>query len=207
MRNFNKEAKIIIDNFPYVHNDTDPFRVLISTVLSQRSKDENTHRAAKNLFAKYPDCYKISELIPEDIYELIKPAGMFRQKAERIIQISKIIKEKYNGIVPGEIDELIKLPGVGRKTANVMLWVSYSIPAMAVDTHVHRISNRLGWINTKTPEASEFQLIKIIDKNLWGPLNGSMVSFGQKVCTPKITKCNLCPLADICPSSEKKKTV
>jgi endonuclease-3 len=139
-------------------------------------------------------------LKPEDLYDLIKPAGMYKQKSERIINISKILIEKYNGKVPDELEELIKLPGVGRKTANIVLYVSFGKEALAVDTHVHRISNRLGWVKTKTPEETEVQLKKIIPSELWGPLNGSMVNFGQKICKPISPRCTECLLNEVCPS-------
>jgi endonuclease-3 len=157
MRNFNKEAKIIIENFPYPHEFTNPYVVLVSTVLSQRTKDENTRKATTQLFDVYKNVNEIAKLNPEAIYDLIKPAGMYKQKSKRIIELSKIIVNEYNSKVPDDIDELVKLPGVGRKTANIVLYVSFGQEAMAVDTHVHRIANRLGWIDTKRPEYSEFE--------------------------------------------------
>lgn len=198
MRNFDKEAKIIIENFPYPHEFTDPYIVLVSTVLSQRTKDENTRKATIQLFNEYKNVNEIAKLNPEDIYDLIKPAGMHKQKSKRIIELSKIIVNEYGSKVPDDIDELVKLPGVGRKTANIVLYVSFNKEAMAVDTHVHRIANRLGWIDTKKAEDSEFKLMKIISKNLWGPLNGSMVAFGQQICNPRNPKCDACPLKKYC---------
>ncbi|BBE31295.1 endonuclease III [Tepiditoga spiralis] len=202
MRNFNEEARIIIKNYPYYHENRDPYVVLVSTVLSQRTTDENKDLATNKIFKKYKNVFEISNLIPEDLYELVKPAGMYKQKSERIIKLSKIIVEKYNGKVPNTIESLIELPGVGRKTANVVLYVAFDIPALAVDTHVHRIANRLKWINTKKPEESEFELMKILKKELWGPINGSMVSFGKQTCKPINTKCLECPLKNICPSNK-----
>jgi endonuclease-3 len=198
MRNFNKEAKIIIENFPYPHEFTNPYVVLVSTVLSQRTKDENTRKATTQLFDVYKNVNEIAKLNPEAIYDLIKPAGMYKQKSKRIIELSKIIVNEYNSKVPDDIDELVKLPGVGRKTANIVLYVSFGQEAMAVDTHVHRIANRLGWIDTKKPEYSEFEIMKIISKDLWGPLNGSMVAFGQQVCKSRKPKCDICPLNKYC---------
>ncbi|MDK2906432.1 MAG: endonuclease [Petrotoga sp.] len=180
-RDIKKEAEKIINMFPRSNSETDPFKVLIETVLSQRTKDENTEKASKSLFSCYTNVFEISKLNPQDLYDLIKPAGMYKQKSERIINISKILIEKYNGKVPDELEELIELPGVGRKTANIVLYVSFGKEALAVDTHVHRISNRLGWVKTKTPEETEEQLKKIIPSELWGPLNGSMVNFGQRM--------------------------
>jgi endonuclease-3 len=193
-----KVANMIIEKFPRDHFNKDPFYVLISTVLSQRSKDENTEIAAKNLFKKFKNPAELANAKPEDLYELIKPAGLYRQKAKRIIQIAKILQEKYNGKVPNSLDDLLKLPGVGRKTANIVLFVSFGIPSLAVDTHVHRISNRLGWVKTKNPEETEFKLMELIPKELWGPLNGSMVEFGKQICKPVKPECKNCPIEKYC---------
>ncbi len=197
-----EQAKLIIEKFPRVHGDTDPFRVLIGTILSQRSRDENTDEAAERLFgAGYDTPEKLAKAKPEDLYNLIRPAGMFRQKARRIIETSREILERFNGRVPDTLEELISLPGVGRKTANIVLYVSFGKPALAVDTHVHRISNRLGWVRTRIPEQTEMELMRILPKELWGPINGSMVEFGKKICLPRNPKCDLCPLKEVCPSA------
>jgi endonuclease-3 len=195
---FEKTATIIIKNFPKVHQNKDPYFVLVSTILSQRSKDENTEVAAANLFADTWNVHDIASKDPEELYDRIRPSGMFRQKASNIVRSSKILCDKYSGHVPNTLEELTALPGVGRKTADIVLWVSFGIPAMAVDTHVHRISNRLGWINTKTPQESEFALMKLLPEYLWGPLNGAMVEFGKAVCNPRKPKCERCPISDCC---------
>ncbi|SHH43812.1 endonuclease III [Thermosipho atlanticus] len=202
--NIEKIAKLIIEKFPRDLKIKDPFYVLISTILSQRSKDENTEIATKNLFGKYKNSKELSKAQPNELYELIKPAGLYRQKADRIIKISKILEKKYNGKVPNTLEELLKLPGVGRKTANIVLYISFGKPALAVDTHVHRISNRLGWVKTKTPEDTEFELMKLLPKELWGPLNGAMVEFGKNVCKPVKPDCKNCPLEKYCNWEGKK---
>ncbi len=194
----NELAKQIVKNFPRIHEETDPFKVLVTTILSQRSKDENTEIAAKQLFEKFDSLEKIANAKPEDLYELIKPAGLYKQKAKNIIEVSKIILDNYGGKVPDYIEELLKLPGVGRKTANIVLYVSFGIPALAVDTHVHRISNRLGWVKTKTPEETEKALCELLQPSLWGPINGSMVEFGKKICKPVNPKCQECFLKNDC---------
>lgn len=199
-------AKKIIELFPRYHSNNDPFKVLIATVLSQRTRDENTEKAAKNLFSKYKSPWELSKVNPEDIHVFIKPAGMYKQKAKRIVEISRILVEKYNGNVPNDLSELLKLPGVGRKTANIVLSVGYNIPALAVDTHVHRISNRLGWISTRTPEKTEKELTKILPKELWGPINGSMVEFGKKICKPINPQCQKCPFSNYCKYFNSKST-
>lgn len=194
----NRQALMIIDKFPRKHTETDPFKVLVSTILSQRSRDENTEIASQQLFERYEGVYAIAKAKPEDLYKLIKPAGLYKEKAERIIQVAKILIEKYNGKVPDSFEKLIELPGVGRKTANIVLYVSFGQNALAVDTHVHRISNRLGWIQTKTPEQTEEELKKILVPSLWGPVNGSMVEFGKNICRPISPKCENCFLIDCC---------
>lgn len=199
------QAKKIIELFPREHKEKDPFKVLIKTILSQRTRDENTDEASGRLFeAGYDTPEKLASASPEDLYDLIRPAGMYRQKAERIIEVSKKIVEKFNGRVPDTLEELTSLPGVGRKTANIVLYVSFGKPALAVDTHVHRISNRLGWVKTKTPEQTEMELMKILPKELWGPINGSMVEFGRRICLPRNPRCSECPLRGDCPSFQGK---
>jgi len=200
-----EQAKLIIEKFPRPITEKNPFKVLIRTILSQRSRDENTDEAAEKLFnAGYDTPEKLASAVPEELYELIRPAGIYRQKAKRIIETSRAILERFSGRVPETLEELISLPGVGRKTANIVLYVSFGKEALAVDTHVHRISNRLGWVKTKTPEETEFALMKVLPKELWGPINGSMVKFGQKVCKPIRPYCKECPLKNVCPSSKEK---
>ncbi|MGQ9855450.1 MAG: endonuclease III domain-containing protein [Fervidobacterium sp.] len=197
-KDFNMLSKLIIEHFPRPHSETDPYKVLITTILSQRSRDENTDVAAKQLFEVYNNIEIIANLNPTQLYDLIKPAGLYKEKAERIVQVSRIILEEYNGIVPDALEKLLRLPGVGRKTANIVLYVGFGRPALAVDTHVHRISNRLGWVNTKKPEETEEELTKILDPELWGPINGSMVEFGKNICKPVSPKCEICFLKDCC---------
>ncbi len=200
------QARLIVEKFPRDFTDRDPFRVLIRTILSQRTRDENTDAAAKRLFdAGYGTPQALACAKEEDLYDLIKPAGMFRQKAKRIIEVAKAILERFGGKVPKDLEKLVSLPGVGRKTANIVLYLSFGKPAIAVDTHVHRISNRLGWVKTKTPEETERKLMKLLPKSLWGPINGSMVEFGRKVCLPRNPKCEECPFKDVCPSSSEER--
>jgi len=194
----NEIARKIIEAFPRKHNEKDPFKVLVSTILSQRTRDENTDEASRRLFARYKDPMSIAKADPEELYELIRPAGMYRQKAERIIMVAKQLLERYQGKVPSELHKLLDLPGVGRKTANIVLNISFGIPALAVDTHVHRISNRLGWVKTSTPEDTERELMNILNEKLWGPINGSMVEFGRRLCKPRNPMCDECPVKTCC---------
>ncbi|MGC8564900.1 MAG: endonuclease III [Thermoplasmata archaeon] len=189
--------KISPHKIPY----NEPWKVLISTVLSQRTKDETTATVSKRLFEKYPNLNDLANAKNEDLEILLKPIGFYREKAKRIKEIARIILDDYGGNVPKEKDLLLKLPGVGTKTANIVLSVSYSKDYIAVDTHVHRISNRLGWVKTKTPEETELELMKIIDRSYWKIINSVLVEFGKSICRPKGPRCDICPVSNYCPSS------
>lgn len=188
----------IVKLFPRERFSSDPFKILICTILSQRTRDENTESACEKLFARYRDAFELAKASAADLYELIRESGMYRQKAQRIVEVAKIIVEKYHGRVPNKLEELLSLPGVGRKTANIVLYQGFGRPAIAVDTHVHRISNRLGLVKTKNPEETEEELKKLIPKRLWGPMNGSMVEFGRRICLPVRPRCENCPLNQEC---------
>jgi len=166
--------------------------------LSARTKDANTKAATDMLFAKYNTPQLIAGAENEELEGLIHQAGFYRVKAARIKEVSKIIAKEYNGIVPNDFEELINLPGVGAKTANCVLVYAFNIPAIPVDTHVHRISNRLGWVKTKKPEDTEKELKKIIPKEHWLKLNRLFVKFGQQICIPIKPKHELCPIEKIC---------
>lgn len=178
--------------------DHDPYKVLVRTILSQRTRDENTDQATNNLFSKYKDIYEVVEAPTEDVQELIKPAGFYRVKAGRIQEVSQILIDQYGGEVPDTLEELVKLPGVGRKTANCVLVFAFELPAIPVDTHVHRISNRMGLVNTKNPDETEFELSKIAPRELWIKLNDLMVQFGQNICKPTSPQCEMCPVNYLC---------
>ena len=180
---------------------SDPWKVLLATVLSQRTKDEITEIVSKRLFEKYSDLESLSNADPVDLENLLKPIGFYREKAKRIKEIARLLLEKYDGKVPSERDLLIQLPGVGQKTANIVLSVCFDKKYIAVDTHVHRISNRLGWVNTKRPEDTEKELMKILDKKYWNMINYLFVEFGKKICRPVKPKCKECPVNDLCPSA------
>lgn len=178
--------------------NNDPYKVLVRTILSQRTRDENTDQATKNLFGKYKDIYEVVDAQTEDVEELIRCSGFYRVKAARIKEVSRILIDQYGGEVPDNLKELVELPGVGRKTANCVLVYAFELPAIPVDTHVHRISNRIGLVNTKTPEQTEVELAKIAPKELWIKLNDLMVQFGQTICKPMSPQCEMCPISDIC---------
>jgi endonuclease-3 len=176
----------------------DPFRILIGTILSHRTRDSNTERAVNQLFSIYKNVHELANGKVNIIEELIKPAGFYRVKAKRIKEVSKIIISQYDGKVPSNLDRLLSLPSVGRKTANCVLVYGFNKPAIPVDTHVHRISNRLGIVKTKKPEETEIVLTKLLDKKYWLEINESFVKFGQTICRPVKPKCNICKLNKIC---------
>ena len=176
----------------------DPYRVLIRTILSQRTRDENTDRASAQLVSQYHTMTEIAGADPARLEPLIRPAGFYRVKAQRIVEVSKKLLDEFKGQVPDDIKNLLKLPGVGRKTANCVLVYGFQKPAIPVDVHVHRISNRLGLVKTKTPEETEVELEKIVPKEYWIELNDLMVQFGQTICRPQSPRHEECPLQDIC---------
>lgn len=163
----------------------DPYKTLISTLMSARTKDDTTLLAAQRLFDKAPDIYQLSRLTTKEIEKLIYPVGFYITKAKHIKELTKIVITKFNGDVPKTLKDLTSLPGVGIKTANLVLNRAFGIPAIAVDTHVHRISNLLGWVATKTPEATEEELIKIVPKKYWPDLNRLFVSIGRQFTSKK----------------------
>jgi endonuclease-3 len=175
-----------------------PFSILIGTILSARTKDENTAKVVKKLFAKYKSAKELSNAKLKDVEKLIRSIGFYHVKAKRIIDVSKIINSKYKGKVPSSLDELIQLPGVGRKTANCVLVYAYDKPAIPVDVHVHRISNRLGLVDTKTPEDTELELMKKIPKKYWLEINDTFVMYGQNICKPITPQCTVCKIKKRC---------
>jgi endonuclease-3 len=177
----------------------DPYTILISTILSARTKDENTKQATTSLFSKYKTPQEIADARVEDLERLVYKAGFYRVKAARIKEVSRIIVDDYGGKVPQDYEELKNLPGVGSKTANCVLVYAFKIPAIPVDTHVHRISNRLRWVLTKNPEQTEKKLQQIIPKGEWIRINRLLVRFGQEICVPINPKCDICPITNNCP--------
>lgn len=176
----------------------DPFEVLIYTIISQRTRDEQTDVAAERLLSEFPRAKDLAQADVRKIEKLIKTAGFYRVKAKKIKEVCKIIYEKYNGKVPEDFNSLMKLPSVGRKTANCVLVFGYGKPAIPVDTHVHRISNRLGLVKTSKPEETEDDLKKILPKKYWLDINHMFVRFGQTICRPINPKCDECPISDLC---------
>ncbi len=184
---------------PVFYSRHDPFYVLISTVLSQRTRDDVTYKTTVSLFEHLDSPAAMAEADEEYIQGLIKDVGFYRVKAGRIKEIASIILEKYGGEVPGDEKELLKLPGVGRKTMNCVLSYAFKEDVIAVDTHVHRISNRLGLVQTRSPDETELALNEIIPQKLWRDVNEVFVRFGQNICRPVSPLCDGCILEDMCP--------
>ena len=175
-----------------------PFRILIATILSARTKDENTTKAADKLFKLYGTPQKLAKAKIKDVEKVIKSVGFYHVKSKRIIEVANLILSKYNGKVPADIDKLVDMPGVGRKTANCVLVYAFEKPAIPVDTHVHRISNRLGLVDTKTPEETEMALREKIPKKYWLDINNTFVMYGQNICKPISPMCDVCKIRKTC---------
>jgi endonuclease-3 len=176
----------------------DPFQVLISTLLSLRTKDETTSKAARRLFrlARTPET--MAKLPAAKIIEAIYPVGFYRTKARTIIDVCKRLLNEFGGKVPSSLDTLLTFKGVGRKTANLILTRGFGLPGICVDTHVHRISNRLGVVKTRNPEETEFALREVLPKQYWIIYNDLLVAFGQNLCRPISPKCSVCIIERYC---------
>ena len=175
-----------------------PFQMLVMTLLSSRTKDSTTIPLVKKLFSQYLRPEDFVKMPVRKLEQALFGIGFYKVKAKHVKELSRLIITKYNRVVPDTFDELISLPGVGRKTANCILAYTFKKPAIAVDIHVHRISNRLGWVKTRTPEETEEALKKIIPKNQWRDVNKLFVGHGQRICLPINPKCPLCPINNYC---------
>ena len=182
----------------------DPFHVLIATILSQRTKDDNTRKASDNLFHKYPTIEAIAEADPVDVAALIRPAGFPNQKAKAITECCRILRDQYGCKVPEDTDEMTKLPMVGRKTAACVRSYAMGIPSVCVDTHVHRISNLMGLVKTKTPEETEYALMALTPRERWSDINRYLVRHGQEICQPNRPHCEKCMVNDMCQYAENR---
>jgi endonuclease III len=178
--------------------DHDPYKVLISTLISLRTKDDVTRVASERLYHLAETPQEMLKLTQNEIEKAIYPAGFYRNKAKNILDISRIIIEKYHAKVPDNLDDLLSIRGIGRKTANLVITVGYHKKGICVDTHVHRISNRLGYVSTKTPDETEFALRKKLPEKYWIEYNDLLVAFGQHVCKPISPFCTQCPIHDHC---------
>ncbi len=184
---------------PYLRDHAEsPFQVLIGTILSQRTKDANTDRAALALFREFPDAASLAAAPLERVERLVRPTGFYRVKARAVRACAQELLERFGGEVPRSMEALLSLPSVGPKTANCVLVFGFGIPGVPVDTHVHRIANRLGIARTRSPEETEAALRRRVPERYWAPLNPLLVQHGQNVCRPRGPRCGACPLEDLC---------
>jgi len=177
----------------------DPFRILMATILSLRTRDTVTSVVARQLFERADTPQGILALPRETLREIIRPVGFYNNKTDTIRKICQQLLDQYGGQVPDELDELLKLPGVGRKTANLVVIAGYNKPGICVDTHVHRISNRFGYVKTKNADKTEMALRKTLPPDLWMDINRLLVSLGQNICHPTSPKCSICVINELCP--------
>ncbi|MFA5182914.1 MAG: endonuclease III [Syntrophales bacterium] len=199
------QATVLDGDLPIVSqlaaDNYDPYALLVSTLLSLRTKDEVTAVATERLLNLARSPKNMLKLSEEDIGKAIYPVGFYRNKARTIREISHTLLEKYQGSVPDTMEELLKLKGVGRKTANLVISLGFDKDGICVDTHVHRISNRMGYVTTKTPEKTEAALREKLPKRFWKIYNTLMVAFGQKICRPISPRCSFCPVHKFCDRS------
>jgi endonuclease-3 len=176
----------------------DPFRVLVCALVSTRTKDEITAVVCKKLFEKVKSVEDLYLIDKDELSKLLYPVGFYKNKALFLKEIAKELKEKYNSRVPDKLEELLRLKGVGRKVANLVLAEGYGIPAICVDTHVHRITNRWCLVKARKPEETEHQLTKILPEKYWIEFNKLLVAFGQTICKPVKPLCHICPIREYC---------
>ena len=191
MDNFAKTFKVFKNNYKPIPLETfgaDPYKTLVSVLLSSRTLDTTTYQAAARLFEMAPSLKTLGQLDMKSIQKLIYPVGFYKTKARQLKKLTRMISTEFGGKIPDDRDNLIRLPGVGRKTANLVLNRAFGKPAIAVDTHLHQISNLLGWVKTKTPEQTEKKLEEILPRKYWPDVNRSFVSIGQQYRGRKLTQ-------------------
>ena len=201
MKDINKILDKLEETYPDAKcelNYTTPFELLIATILSAQCTDIRVNIVTDKLFKKYNTAKDFNKLSVDEISEEIKSCGLYKSKSQKIKQTSKILCELYNGDVPNTLEELVKLPGVGRKTAGVVLSNAFGQDAIAVDTHVFRVSNRIGIVNTSTPEKTEFALMEVIPKKRWSKSHHLMIFHGRRVCKARKPECSNCTIKDMC---------
>jgi endonuclease-3 len=199
----NRELPIVSE---LAREHQDPFKILISTLLSLRTKDEVTAVATERLFVLASTPEGMLRLPAEEIRKAIYPVGFYRTKAETILRVSRELIDRFHARVPDALDELLSLKGVGRKTANLVVSLGFGGAGLCVDTHVHRISNRLGYVRTKNPEETEFSLRKKLPQEYWSRYNTLLVAFGRNTCRPVSPLCSTCPIAAYCDRVGVKKS-
>jgi endonuclease-3 len=179
----------------------DPFQLLIATILSAQTTDKMVNLVTPKLFARYPTAFDLAGADPAEVEAIIKPTGFYRNKTRAIIAASRKLVELFGGVVPSTLEDLVKLPGIGRKTANVILGVGFNVPGFAVDTHVIRLTNRIGLVSTRDPDKIERQVTAMVPKEEWTGLSLRLILHGRRVCVARRPRCEECILNDFCPSS------
>ena len=209
MNKKNKEViEILYDLYPEAKcelNHDNPVQLLVATILSAQATDKKVNEVTEMLFQKYKDLDDFLTITPEELESYIKVIGLYKSKGKNLINLFPILKEKHNGKVPQTMEELVELPGVGRKTANVVLSTIFRVPAIAVDTHVFRVSNRIGIVNETTVEKTEQALMKKIDKDLWIDTHHLLIFHGRRLCYARAPQCGVCPLNHLCAYYKKNK--
>lgn len=199
--NIKKILDILEQTYPDAEcelNYTSAFELLIATILSAQCTDVRVNKVTEELFKKYNKPEDFAKLSTAEISEEIKSCGLFKSKAQKIKETSVILCSNYGGEVPDKMEELVKLPGVGRKTANVVLSNAFGVDAIAVDTHVFRVSNRIGLVKTDTPEKTEFELMKVLPKKRWSKAHHLIIFHGRRICKARKPECNICPIFEYC---------
>ncbi len=176
----------------------DPYKVLVATVISQRTREEQTAAVSERVFARYPDVLALASAEEPELYGLLQGSEYREEKAPRLIALARLLRDEHGGKVPDTVEALLTLPGVGRKTANCVLIYAFSKAALCVDTHMHRITNRLGWVTTKTPDATEKALEKVMPQDLWAGSNRLFLQHGRAICLPTVPVCSRCPIREWC---------
>ena len=176
-----------------------PFRSLVATILSARVRDEVTETVVPEVMRRWPDAKSLARARPKQVEKVIRKIGLYRVKSRRLVDVAKVLVRDHGGQVPDDLDALVKLPGVGRKTAGCVIVYAFGGTALPVDTHVHRISNRLGWVKTKNPEATETALHQVVPKKWWSQVNDLLVYHGKTICKPQTPQCSHCPVTRDCP--------
>lgn len=206
-KNVSDILNILSKEYPDVKiqlNYENPFQLLVATILSAQCTDDRVNQVTEKLFKKYIFIQDFLNVPDKELEKDIFSTGYYKAKTQKIKATAKMILEKFNGLVPNTIEELLELPGVGRKTANVILGHIFNIPAIVVDTHVIRLSNRFGWVETENAEKIEQVLMKLIPKEKWVIFTHYIINHGRKICTARNPKCSLCVIAHLCPSANLK---
>jgi endonuclease III len=176
----------------------DPYKVLVATVISQRTREEQTTAVSERVFERFPDATSLAQADEAALYRLLDGSQYRETKAPRLVKMAEILVQRHGGEVPNDIEALLELPGVGRKTANCVLIYAFNRPALCVDVHMHRITNRLGWVHTKTPDQTEKALEKVMPEDCWAGSNRLFLQHGRAICVPGIPKCSICPVRQWC---------